>query len=210
MSFAVAIDGPAAAGKGTIARVIADHFGLEYLDTGLLYRFVGRARLEGAQDLAEIARTIEPGDLKHVDLRAPAVSQAASEVAKMPEVRSALMALQRRFAKIPKGAVLDGRDIGTVICPEADVKLYVFANREVRAKRRHLELTANGLDIPFEKVLSDLQVRDCLDMERSEAPLRPADDALKLDTSELTVDDANQRAIALVTAQLNKGGNLSH
>lgn len=199
MSFTVAIDGPAAAGKGTISRAVAAHFGFAHLDTGLLYRAVGARMLAGVEPVAA-ARTLQPSDLERDDLRSPEVAQAASKVAVIPQVRAALVDFQRAFARRAGGAVLDGRDIGTVICPAAEVKLYVTASAEVRAERRYLELADKGLDVSRAQVLADVRERDARDSDRATAPLKPAEDAVVLDTSELSIDAAVARAIAAVEA----------
>ncbi len=196
--FTVAIDGPAAAGKGTIARALAARFGLAHLDTGLLYRAVGAI----GGDPVAAARALGPADLARGDLRSLAAGQAASRVAAIPEVRAALADFQRRFARQPGGAVLDGRDIGTVICPEAEVKLFITASPEVRATRRWRELPAGT---PFETVLAEVRERDARDMGRTDAPLRPALDALILDTSTLAIDEAVARALEVVRARLGAG-----
>ena len=197
MAFTIAIDGPAAAGKGTVARQLAAHFGFAHLDTGLLYRATGLRMLAG-MEAVEAARTLQPCDLKADDLRTPEVGQAASRVAAIPEVRQALVDFQRAFASRAGGAVLDGRDIGTVICPDADVKLYVTANDDVRAARRLTELTDTGHDITYDEVLADLRQRDARDSARTAAPLKPASDAILLDTSTLTIPQALAAAIAEV------------
>ena len=199
MTFTVAIDGPAAAGKGTISKAVAAHFGYAHLDTGLLYRAVGAKVLRG-EDAIAAAQTLDPADLENDELRTPAVAQAASEVAVIPQVRSALVAFQRSFARRESGAVLDGRDIGTVICPQADAKLFVTATADRRAMRRFQELTAKGMDIAYETVLADVKERDARDRSRATAPLVPADDAVLLDTSDLTVDDAVAQAIVIIEA----------
>ncbi|GHC54030.1 (d)CMP kinase [Neogemmobacter tilapiae] len=193
MIFTVAIDGPAAAGKGTIARAVAARFGFAHLDTGLLYRAVGA--LGGDPVLA--ARGLVPDDLAREDLRSLAAGQAASRVAVIPEVRAALTDFQRRFARAEGGAVLDGRDIGTVICPEAEVKLYVTASAQVRAHRRWLELGGDAA-----QVLAEVVERDKRDSERATAPLKPAADALVLDTSDMGIEQAVARAIATVEERL--------
>lgn len=193
MIFTIAIDGPAAAGKGTIARKLAETFGFAHLDTGLLYRAVGA---RGGDPVAA-ARGLTAADLARPDLRSLEAGQAASRVAVIPEVRAALTDFQRRFARQPGGAVLDGRDIGTVICPEAEVKLYVTASPEVRAHRRWLEVGGDEA-----QVLAEVRERDARDMGRAEAPLRPAPDAHILDTSTLSVDQALAQAIAHVRAAL--------
>ena len=200
MSFTVAIDGPAAAGKGTISRAVAERFGFAHLDTGLLYRAVGAKVLDGMKPL-EAAKALMPTDLEAANLRTPAVAQAASQVAVIPEVRAALPDFQRSFARRAGGAVLDGRDIGTVICPDADVKLFVTASAEVRAERRFLELAASGQDVTREDVLTDVLARDERDSTRSAAPLRPAEDAVMLDTSKLGIEEAVAAAIAAVAAR---------
>ena len=187
--FTVAIDGPAAAGKGTIARAIATRFGFAHLDTGLIYRAVGA---KGGDPVAA-AQSLTKADLERDDLRSLAAGQAASRVAVIPEVREALVAFQRAFARRDGGAVLDGRDIGTVICPEAEVKLFVTASAEVRAHRRWLEVGGDEA-----KVLAEVIERDTRDAERSTAPLKAAEDAVVLDTSELSIEDAVVRANMIV------------
>lgn len=199
MSFTVAIDGPAAAGKGTISKAVAAHFGFAHLDTGLLYRAVGRRMLRG-EDPVAAAQSLRAEDLQGDDLRGPEVAQAASKVAVIPEVRAALVDFQRAFATRAGGAVLDGRDIGTVICPEAQVKLFVTASAEVRAERRFAELAAKGLDVTLESVLEDVRARDARDAERATAPMVAAADAVALDTSGLSIEAAVARAIAVVGA----------
>lgn len=197
--FTVAIDGPAAAGKGTVSKAVAAHFGFAHLDTGLLYRAVGAKVLTGT-DPIEAALALMPDDLEDDSLRTPEVAQAASKVAVIAEVRAALVDFQRSFAARAGGAVLDGRDIGTVICPQANVKLFVTASAEVRAQRRFEELSARGITDSFEQVLADVKARDTRDMERAEAPLRPADDATEIDTSRLTIDQAVAAAVTAVAA----------
>ena len=197
MSFTVAIDGPAAAGKGTISKAVATHFEIAHLDTGLLYRAVGARVLDGT-DPEHAAQTLLAEDLERADLRTPEVAQAASKVAAIGSVRAALVDFQRAFATRKGGAVLDGRDIGTVICPEAHVKLFVTASADVRAQRRFDELQGRGLDTDYDTVLADVKARDARDMERAEAPLKPAGDAILLDTSTLSIEDAVQQAIAVV------------
>jgi cytidylate kinase len=191
--FTVAIDGPAAAGKGTISRAVAAQFGFAHLDTGLLYRAVGAK----GGDPVQAAQTLSEADLARNDLRTLEAGQAASRVATIPEVRAALVAFQRAFARREGGAVLDGRDIGTVICPEAEVKLYVTASPEVRAHRRWLEVGGDEA-----QVLAEVIERDQRDAERAVAPLKPAPDALVLDTSEMTVEEAVRNAIDVVQARL--------
>lgn len=200
MSFTVAIDGPAAAGKGTISRAVAARFGFAHLDTGLLYRAVGRRMLAGEPPIAA-AEALTPDDLADPDaLRTAAVAEAASKVAVIPEVRAALLDFQRAFARRAGGAVLDGRDIGTVICPEAEVKLFVTASAQVRAERRLKELLAAGFETDLGTVLADVQSRDARDAERASAPMRAADDALTLDTSAMGVAEAVAAAVAAVEA----------
>ncbi len=199
MSFTVAIDGPAAAGKGTISKAVAAHFGFAHLDTGLLYRATGRRVLAG-EDPVAAARDLQPDDLQRDDLRTADVAQAASRVAAIVEVRSALVDFQISFARRAGGAVLDGRDIGTVICPDAEVKLFVTASDEVRAERRYLELSAKNADVTRAQVLADVRERDARDAARDAAPMVAAQDALVLDTSDLSIDAAVARAIAAVEA----------
>lgn len=197
MSFAVAIDGPAASGKGTISRAVAAHFGFLHLDTGLLYRAVGRQMLDGVPAI-DAAEALTPDRLNDESLRTAEVAQAASKAAAIPEVRAALVDFQRAFARRDGGAVLDGRDIGTVICPDAEAKLYVIASPEVRARRRYAELSGKGFDVTPEQVLEDLRVRDERDMNRPDAPLKAAEDAVTLDTTDMSIDDAVAQAIALI------------
>ncbi|AGI69386.1 cytidylate kinase Cmk [Octadecabacter antarcticus 307] len=198
-SFTVAIDGPAAAGKGTISKAVAAHFGFAHLDTGLLYRAVGAKVLNGMDPLIA-AKTLEAVDLDSEGLRNPDVAQAASRVAVNADVRAALVTFQRQFAARIGGAVLDGRDIGTVICEDADVKLFVTASSTKRAQRRMDELNAKGLGLAFGDVLADVEARDTRDRDRATAPLKPADDAVFLDTTDLTADEAIARAIEYVAA----------
>lgn len=201
MSFTVAIDGPAASGKGTISRAVADHFGLGHLDTGLLYRAVG-ARMLAGEVPEQAAQRLRPEDLGDPDaLRGPEVAQAASRVAAIPEVRAALVDFQRAFARRAGGAVLDGRDIGTVICPEAEAKLFVTASAEVRARRRHRELLERGLEASYEAVLADVRERDARDAGRSTAPMVAAPDAVLIDTSALSIEEAVAAAVAAVEAR---------
>jgi CMP/dCMP kinase len=197
MSFTVAIDGPAASGKGTIARAVASHFGFAHLDTGLLYRAVGRKTLDG-EDPVAAARSLLAENLSGDDLRGEAVAEAASKVAAIPEVRAALVDFQRAFAARAGGAVLDGRDIGTVICPDAPVKLFVTASDEVRADRRWQELTRRGSSLTRAEVLDDIRRRDLRDSTRSDAPLRVAEGAKMIDTTDLSIDEAVQRAVECV------------
>jgi cytidylate kinase len=197
--FTVAIDGPAASGKGTISKAVAAHFGFAHLDTGLLYRAVGAKVLLGVT-AEEAASNLVTGDLESDALRTPEVAQAASQAAAIPAVRAALVDFQRSFAARVGGAVLDGRDIGTVICPEAQVKLYVVADAFVRAQRRFAELSSKGMDVTLDDVFADVQARDARDMGRVDAPLRSADDAIEIDTSEMPIGVAVARAIAAIEA----------
>ncbi|MDG1376174.1 MAG: d(CMP) kinase [Yoonia sp.] len=201
MIFTVAIDGPAAAGKGTISKAVAAYFGYAHLDTGLLYRAVGAKVLAGA-DPMHAAQTLDPTDLENDALRTPEVAHAASQVAVNAEIRSALVDFQRSFAVRTGGAVLDGRDIGTVICPEAQAKLFVTASPECRADRRFKELQAKGMDVSAAQVLADVIDRDKRDSERATAPLRVAPDAQVIDTSDLTIEQAVAAAIAFVQSRL--------
>ena len=203
MQFTVAIDGPAAAGKGTIAKGLAAEFGFAHLDTGLLYRAVGRRMLEGTPP-AIAAATLRLRDIARTDLRTPEVSDAASKVAANAEVRLALVTFQRDFARREGGAVLDGRDIGTVICPEAEVKFFVTASVEIRAHRRWLELTAAGHEITEADVLADVQTRDARDAGRKDAPMLAAKDAVMFDTSAIGIDEALAEAAELVRERQEK------
>ncbi len=204
MKFTVAIDGPAAAGKGTISRAVAEHFGFAHLDTGLLYRAVGKKALAYSRtsfypEVAErLAKELTPEDLQADDLRSARVAEAASKVAAIPQVRAILLEFQRAFARSEGGAVLDGRDIGTVVCPDADVKLFVTASPEVRAKRRFLELSEAGADVTEQSVLEDVIARDKRDAERETSPMVQAEDAVLIDTSDLSIDEAVARAVAVV------------
>jgi cytidylate kinase len=210
----IAIDGPAAAGKGTLARRIAAALGLPYLDTGLLYRAVGRRVLDGGGDPADpavaegAARTLAPADLERSDLRGPDADAAAAAVAAIPGVRSALLAFQRGFGA-DHGAVLDGRDIGTVIFPDAGVKLFVTASLEERAHRRWLELQAKGVPADLATVEQDMRARDAQDAARTAAPLRAAEDAVLLDTTALDAEAAFQAAMQAVQSALVHGAESS-
>lgn len=197
--FTIAIDGPAAAGKGTISKAVAAHFGFEHLDTGLLYRAVGAQVLLGMDPL-QAATRLTPQMLEASNLRSPEVAQSASRIAALPEVRAALLDFQRSFARRAGGAVLDGRDIGTVICPDAEAKIFVTAKAEVRARRRFDEMSAAGTAISFEQVLADVRERDARDSARTEAPLKPAQDAFVLDTSSLDIEAAIDAAVRAINA----------
>jgi len=201
MGFTVAIDGPAASGKGTISKAVAAHFGFAHLDTGLLYRAVGLRFLNGMEPI-EAAQTLQAEDLAANDLRTAPVAQAASKAAAIPEVRAALVDFQRAFAMRSGGAVLDGRDIGTVICADAPVKLFVTASDQVRAERRYLELAGKGEDVTRDGVLEDLRARDARDRERDAAPLMAAEDAVELDTSEMSIEEAVAKAVAVIEARV--------
>jgi CMP/dCMP kinase len=200
----ITIDGPAASGKGTIARRIAEHYKLPHLDTGLLYRAVAIRLLDRGQALddgkaaAAAARELDLASLDVKRLRERSIGEAASRVAVIPEVRAALLKLQKDFAHRPEGAVLDGRDTGTVIAPEADVKIFVTASAEVRANRRFRELAAKGEKRTFEAVLAAIRERDRRDSERAIAPLKPAPDAALLDTTELDIEAAFRAALSIV------------
>jgi len=208
----IAIDGPAASGKGTLARRLAQRFGLAFLDTGGLYRAAALRALESGGDpsnpkIAEAAaKAVRPEDLDDPRLREERVSDAASIVAAIPEVRAALLAFQRDFAHHPpagfQGAVLDGRDIGTIVCPDAAVKLFVTARAEARALRRFKELQESGQAAIYQRVLQDIEHRDARDRERLTAPLRRADDAIELDTTALDADAAFAKAVVLVEQTL--------
>ena len=210
MRFVVAIDGPAAAGKGTIAKAVAARFGFAHLDTGMLYRAVGRKALEQGRGVLDkgvavlVAAELVPEDLEASDLRGAIMARAASQVAAIPEVRKALLDFQRRFAARDGGAVLDGRDIGTVICPDADVKLFVIASDQTRARRRHTELLQRGEDTTIDKVLADLRARDARDAGRDDAPMRQAEDAHLLDTTELAIDAAVDKAAQIIEQALHR------
>lgn len=190
----IAIDGPAASGKGTLARRIARELGYAHLDTGKLYRAVGMAVMRRGGDPTNVgdaesaARTLDPNGLDDPELTGDEAAQAASKVSAIPTVRAALLAFQRAFAARPPGAVLDGRDIGTVVCPDADIKFYVIASDEIRAQRRHKELLDRGKASIYARVLQDLKERDARDSARSVAPMKPAEDAVVLDTTVLDAE----------------------
>ena len=204
----IAIDGPAAAGKGTLARLLAQHLDFAYLDTGLIYRAVAKKVLIAGADLEDVAAVeaeacaMRPEALQLEGLRTDEVAQVASMVSAVPGVRAALLEFQRDFAICPPdgkfGAVLDGRDIGTVVCPEAEFKLFVTASIEVRAKRRLKELQDRGLEAIYARVFEDMKERDARDSERAASPLEPAEDACTLDTSDLDPDQVFQAALQMI------------
>lgn len=202
----VTVDGPAASGKGTLARRLAAHYGLPHLDTGLLYRGVAFLMVEGGHALDDekaaekIAQSLDLAKLDHNALRSRGLGEAASRVAAMPAVRAALLKMQQDFARQPKGAVLDGRDTGTVIAPEAEVKIFVTAAPEERARRRHVELAARREPVEYCEVIADIKKRDERDSERSIAPLKPAPDAVLLDTTRLDIEASFRAAVSIVEA----------
>ncbi len=204
----IAVDGPTASGKGTLAKALAAHFGLPFLDTGLLYRAVGRQVQLNKGDPDDATDALAGCDfldslLDDARLRTEEIGGLASRVSIHPVVRAALNRRQVDFANQPSGALLDGRDIGTVIAPNADVKLFVTAPAEVRARRRHSEMMSHGMNVNFADILADIEARDIRDSTRADAPLKPADDAILLDTGDLTIGGAVQAAIALVEAKLH-------
>jgi len=208
----IAIDGPAASGKGTLAKRVATHYGLRHLDTGLLYRAVARDMLATGDDLADASKAalaasrLDVATLDDPGLRTAGIGEAASQVARHPEVRAVLLAYQRTFARSDGGAVMDGRDIGTVICPDADVKLFVTASPEIRAQRRFLELSQAGIAITETEVLADIRARDERDSTRGASPLRQAEDAVLLDTTNLDIDAAFRAALGLIEAAVSRAG----
>lgn len=210
MTFTIAIDGPAAAGKGTLSRRIAEEYGFHHLDTGLTYRATAKALLDSGLPLDDeavaekMAREVELAGLDRAVLSAHAIGEAASKIAVMPAVRRALVEAQQAFSLREPGTVLDGRDIGTVVCPDAPVKLYVTASPEVRAKRRYDEIVGNGQPADYQAIFEDVKKRDERDMGRADSPLRPAEDAHLLDTSEMSIEAAFQAAKTLIEAALIK------
>ncbi|MFK0275938.1 cytidylate kinase [Ensifer sp. KUDG1] len=210
MTFTIAIDGPAAAGKGTLSRRIAEEYGFHHLDTGLTYRATAKALLDAGLPLDDeavaekVAREVELAGLDRSVLSAHAIGEAASKIAVMPAVRRALVEAQQAFSLREPGTVLDGRDIGTVVCPDAPVKLYVTASPEVRARRRYDEIIGNGQPADYQAIFEDVKKRDERDMGRADSPLRPAEDAHLLDTSEMSIEAAFQAAKTLIEAALIK------
>ena len=202
----IALDGPAASGKGTLGKRLAAHYGLRHLDTGLLYRAVAKAVIDAGQQPVDetaalaAALTLDPAQFDEAALKAQGIGEAASVVSAMPQVRAALLAFQREFAAAPPGAVLDGRDIGTVICPDADVKIFVTAAPDVRARRRAAEFAGSGRPVDEAAVLADIKARDDRDMNRAAAPLKQAPDAHLLDTSEMDISTVIRAAIDIVEA----------
>jgi cytidylate kinase len=209
MSFVIAIDGPAASGKGTLARRLAEHYGLPHLDTGLLYRAVACSLIDEGLPLDDVtaaeaaARGLSLTEFDPERLRSREMGEASSVVAAIPAVRASLIDMQRSFAARSEGAVLDGRDIGTVICPTATVKIFVTASPETRAQRRALELASRGEDVDYAAILEDVRARDARDSERALAPLKAAEDAVMLDTSALDRDEAFAAALAIVEKARN-------
>jgi CMP/dCMP kinase len=205
----IAVDGPTASGKGTLAKALAEHFQLPFMDTGMLYRAVGRqVQLNGGDpdDAGDSLAACDFADslLDDAILRSEEIGGLASRVSIHRQVRAALNKRQVDFANQSGGALLDGRDIGTVIAPHADVKLFVTAPAEVRARRRHSEMVSHGINVSFTDILADIEARDIRDSTRADAPLRPAEDALLLDTGDLTIGAAVQAAMALVEAKLHQ------
>jgi cytidylate kinase len=208
--FTIAIDGPAAAGKGTLSRRIADQYGFHHLDTGLIYRATAKALLDAGLPLDDearaeaMARKVDLGGLDRAVLSKHEIGEAASKVAVMPAVRRVLVEAQRAFSLKEPGTVLDGRDIGTVICPDAPVKIYVTASAEVRAKRRYDEIADAGGSADYQAIFEDVKRRDERDMGRADSPLRPAEDAHLLDTSEMSIEAAFQAAKSIIDAALSR------
>ncbi|EUC00770.1 Cytidylate kinase [Rhizobium sp. CF080] len=206
----IAIDGPAAAGKGTLSRQIADAYGFHHLDTGLTYRATAKALLDASLPLDDekvaekMAREVELAGLDRDILSSHAIGEAASKIAVMPSVRRALVEAQRAFSLRQPGTVLDGRDIGTVVCPDAPVKLYVTASADVRAKRRYDEIVGKGGEVDYDAIFSDVKKRDERDMGRADSPLKPADDAHLLDTSEMSIEAAFRAAKTIIDAALKR------
>jgi CMP/dCMP kinase len=208
----IAIDGPAASGKGTLAKRVAEHFGLHHLDTGLIYRAVARdvravdGALDSPEDAGKAAASLDPSTLDDPTLRHPGIGSAASVVAQIPAVRTILRNFQVNFANQPPGAVLDGRDIGTVVCPHADVKIFVVADTAVRAERRYIELKNRGEAVTREETFRTIAERDKRDSERPDSPMKPAADAVLLDTTKLSIDQAFDAAVELIKRKIGQPG----
>ena len=197
----IAIDGPAASGKGTVSKAISEKLRFNYLDTGKLYRAIGAKYLEGYQPIAA-AESLESSDLAKYDLQKPEIAQAASEIASIPEVRAALLEFQRNFSQKMPGAVLDGRDIGTIVCPDAKIKIFLTASLEARAKRRYFELYKHDDKISFETILKQIKERDERDQTRSSSPMVAAKDAKIFDTSKLSVTEAVEKVLRYVQTKI--------
>ena len=197
----IAIDGPAASGKGTVSKAISEKLRFNYLDTGKLYRAIGAKYLEGYQPIAA-AESLESSDLAKYDLQKPEIAQAASEIASIPEVRAALLEFQRNFSQKMPGAVLDGRDIGTIVCPDAKIKIFLTASLEARAKRRYFELYKHDEKISFETILKQIKERDERDQTRSSSPMVAAKDAKIFDTSKLSVNEAVEKVLSYIQTKI--------
>ena len=197
----IAIDGPAASGKGTVSKAISEKLRFNYLDTGKLYRAIGAKYLEGYQPIAA-AESLESSDLAKYDLQKPKIAQAASEIASIPEVRAALLEFQRNFSQKMPGAVLDGRDIGTIVCPDAKIKIFLTASLEARAKRRYFELYKHDEKISFETILKQIKERDERDQTRSSSPMVAAKDAKIFDTSKLSVKEAVEKVLSYIQTKI--------
>ena len=197
----IAIDGPAASGKGTVSKVISEKLQFNYLDTGKLYRAIGAKYLEGYQPIAA-AKSLESSDLAKYDLQKPEIAQAASEIASIPEVRAALLEFQRNFSQKMPGAVIDGRDIGTIVCPDAKIKIFLTASLEARAKRRYFELYKHDEKISFETILKQIKERDERDQTRSSSPMVAAKDAKIFDTSKLSVNEAVEKVLSYIQTKI--------
>ena len=197
----IAIDGPAASGKGTVSKAISEKLRFNYLDTGKLYRAIGAKYLEGYQPIAA-AQSLEKNDLDKYDLQKPEIAQAASEIASIPEVRAALIEFQRNFSQKLPGAVLDGRDIGTVVCPDAKIKIFLTASLEARAKRRYVELRKHDEKINFETILKQIKERDSRDQTRRSSPMVAASDAKIFDTSELSINEAVDKVFSYIQTKI--------
>ena len=197
----IAIDGPAASGKGTVSKAISEKLRFNYLDTGKLYRAIGAKYLEGYQPIAA-AESLESSDLAKYDLQKPEIAQAASEIASIPEVRAALLEFQRNFSQKMPGAVIDGRDIGTIVCPDAKIKIFLTASLEARAKRRYFELYKHDEKISFETILKQIKERDERDQTRSSSPMVAAKDAKIFDTSKLSVNEAVEKVLSYIQTKI--------